>query len=166
MFKIDIFHLTYPVSETKVGPIRVITPTMKLHETWKNTNLKLQQHSTLQQNNDSRKKSNKVKMDTQKIVGKYLFIYFDIYILQTLDYMYGDIRISINFIFVSPNRSRWKLKTWKFDLFLSDVKVENFSANIFVTRNLLNYRKPFIKLPWRRMFYHFISLLTKWELRL
>ena len=78
MFKIDIFHLTYPVSETKVGPIRVITPTMKLHETWKNTNLKLQQHSTLQQNNDSRKKSNKVKMDTLKIVGKYLFMYFDI----------------------------------------------------------------------------------------
>ena len=24
-------------------------------------------------------------MDTLKIVGKYLFIYFDIYILQTLD---------------------------------------------------------------------------------
>ena len=25
-------------------------------------------------------------MDILKIVGKYLFIYFDIYILQTLDY--------------------------------------------------------------------------------
>ena len=48
----------------------------------------------------------------------------------------------------------------KFNLFLSRVKVENSTANIFTSRNLLNYRKRFIKLAKsRRFLLLFYSLL-------